>query len=103
MAPVTPESLQRRWVHSHEEDSDDEMVFRPAGWEFPPARGRQSFELRPDGTYLGSGPGPDDRPVESTGTWSLEGDRLVFEAPGDAPNQAWQVASVEGDRLTVKR
>jgi len=31
-----------RWVHSHEEDTDDEMVFRAAdsGYAFPPSRGR---------------------------------------------------------------
>src|ERR1041384_5695638 len=39
----------QHWVHSHEEDTDTEMVLRPAGYKFPPSRGRSSFELKPDG------------------------------------------------------
>jgi len=45
----TERIVRRCWVHSHEEDSDEEMVFRPAAYEFPPSRGRRSFELKPDG------------------------------------------------------
>jgi len=95
--------LQRRWVHSHEEDTDDEMVFRPADHPFPPSRGRTSFELRPDGTYLESSPGPVDVPEESTGSWSLEGERLVLGAEGDRPGHAWEITTAEADRLIVRK
>ena len=103
MAAHRKDALQGRWVHSHEEDTEEEMVFRPATHTFPPARGRTSFELRPDGTYLERSPGPVDIPEESGGTWSLEDDRLVLEAEGDRPNHAWKVTGVEPDRLTVRR
>jgi hypothetical protein len=93
----------RRWVHSHEEDSDEAQVFRPADHPFPPSRGRTSFELRPDGTYVESSPGPVDAPEASTGTWSLDGGRLILGAEGDRPGHAWEVTSVEEDRLTLKR
>ena len=59
------------------------MVFRPADHDFPRSRGRTSFELRPDGTYLESSPGPVDLPEETTGSWSLESDRLILGAEGD--------------------
>jgi hypothetical protein len=93
------EDLEGRWVHSHEEDTDDERVFRPASYTFPPARrGREAIELRPDGTYVESAPGPADRPEEAgSGSWKLEGDRLVVG--GDA----WQIKAAGPDRLTVKR
>ena len=39
------EVLQQEWVHSREEDTPTEMVFRPASYDFPPARGRKSFAL----------------------------------------------------------
>jgi hypothetical protein len=84
------------WVHSHEEDGEGETVFRPAGYGFPPARGRTSIDLRADGTYVERAPGPVDVPVESTGDWSLEGDRLVV---GD---RAWRIAGAEKDRLSVR-
>ncbi len=94
--------LKGRWVHSHEEDTDDEMVFRQEGHPFPPSRGRTSFELRPDGTYVETSPGPVDVPVESTGSWSLDGDRLLLGAAGERSGHAWEITNAEADRLTVK-
>ncbi len=94
--------LQRHWVHSHEEDTEDEMVFRPATYALPPSRGRASFELRPDGSYAERSPGPVDVPEESSGHWSLDGDRLVLDAD-EGTGQAWEVAAVDDDRLTLKK
>lgn len=103
MAESREHALHRRWVHSHEEDTDDEMVFRPATYPFPPSRGRTSFELRPDGTYLESSPGPVDLPEESSGWWSLKDSRLVLGGEGDRPGHAWEVRATEGDRLVVRK
>ena len=100
---VPHEALHGRWVHSHEEDSDDELVFRPAGHAFPPARGRSAFELRPDGSYVETSPGPVDRPEDSSGSWSLEDDTLVLEGDGDRSRHAWQIVGAEGDRLTLRK
>jgi hypothetical protein len=97
------DALHGHWVHAHEEDTDDEMVFRPATHPFPPSRGRISFELRPDGAYVERSPGPVDAPVRSTGSWSLQGDRLVLKAAGDRPGHAWEIATVGDDRLVVRR
>jgi hypothetical protein len=94
--------VEGRWVHSHEEDTAEEMVFRPADRTLPPARGRAAFELRADGTYVESEPGPVDVPVETGGRWSLEGDRLVLEGKGDRPGHAWRIAALEDDRLAVR-
>jgi hypothetical protein len=67
--------LAGRWVHSHEEDTADEMVFRSADYAFPPSRGREAIDLRPDGSYAGTVPGPVDKPVAGdTGEWTLEDD-----------------------------
>jgi len=78
---IARDLLPRRWVHSHEEDTDDELVFRDAStYSFPPARGRDAFELRPDGSYVETAPGPDDRPAAGpAGTWSLEDDKLWLD------------------------
>ena len=98
---IDPERLQGRWVHSHEEDTDDEMVFRSAGsgYDFPRSRGREALELNPDGSYGGVVPGPVDKPVASgEGTWKLEdGNKLVL------PDRVLEVTAVEGDVLRVKR
>ena len=102
MATDRRSALERKWVHAHEEDSEDELVFRPATRQLPPSRGRRSFDLRPDGSYLERSPGPVDAPEESRGHWSLDGDRLVLDA-GDEAGQTWEVAAVEDDRLTLKK
>ena len=88
------------------EDTADEMVFRSAdsGYPFPRSRGRQAFELRPDGSYVGSAPGPADKPEPSEGTWALEGgNRLalpdrVLEVTRGGGRRA-PAAQVRGSRL----
>ena len=99
----TEKMQRRRWVHSHEEDTEEEMVFRPAAYEFPPSRGRRSFELKPDGTLAEGRIGPTDRPVEAQGTWELRDDRLVLRRdPSESP-RVMRIASVDDDRLVVEK
>ena len=97
-------TLQGRWVHSHEEDSDDEMVFRPADHPFPRSRGRTELDLRADGSYVETSPGPTDVPEAHNGSWSLREDG-VLELSGDVHALApeLRVAEVSGDRLVVRR
>jgi hypothetical protein len=99
----TERIVRRRWVHSHEEDTDKEMVFRPAAFEFPPSRGRTSFELKPDGALLEGGIGPTDRPVETQGTWELEDDRLLLRRDPSETPRVMRIASVDDDRLVVEK
>jgi len=55
------------WTHSHEEDDDEILVYRPAAtFPFPPTRGgRDSLRVRDDGTIVTLTPGPDDRPRQT--------------------------------------
>jgi hypothetical protein len=66
----------QRWWHSFEEDHDDVAVYRPDGFDFPPARGRRGIEIDPDGSVVELGLGADDVPGrrlhESTGSPTLE-------------------------------
>ena len=105
MPEFDPRLLQRRWVHAHEEDTDREMVFRPAEVELPPSRGRAAFELKRDGTFAESGIGPTDRPDAASGTWQLEdGEKIVLGegAPGGVP-RVMRIAAVDEDRLVVEK
>ncbi len=98
---IDPGQLQGRWVHSHEEDTDDEIVYRSAssGYNFPRSRGREALELHPDGSYGGVVPGPTDKPeAVAGGTWKVEdGNKLVL------PDRTLEVVAAEGDVLRVKR
>jgi hypothetical protein len=102
---IAPGLLQQHWVHSHEEDTDREMVFRPKSFQFPPSRGRSSFALGSDGTLLEGGPGPGDRGEESAGTWKLEDeDKLVFFRGSQAtPMRTLRVKSATKDRLVIHK
>ena len=102
MSPAQEGDLYGRWVHAREEDTDDGMIFRPAAHAFPPSRGRTSYDLRPDGTYVERSPGPVDAPVASAGHWCLAGERLVLTAEG-GPGAVWELVAVDADRLVVRR
>jgi hypothetical protein len=99
---VDRSALERRWVHSHEEDTPGEMVFRPATQDFPPSRGRLAFELRPDGSYAEAAIGPADVPLQVTGSWRLEDDVLVISREAETePERRLRVKDAEPDRLVV--
>jgi hypothetical protein len=98
---AAPKILLGRWLHSHEEDTDAELVYRPATYRFPPSRGRTGFELRPDGTMVESGIGPTDRRAESPGTWRLSGNTLVLDRA--AGSRVLAIVDAAPDRLKVSR
>ena len=104
MSELPSEVLGRQWVHAHEEDSDEEMVFRPAEYPLPPARGRERLEFSPDGTFFESVPGPTDAPEDRAGSWKVEGGKLVIESDQAPEGQRMlEIASVDEDRLVVKK
>ncbi len=98
-------ALERRWIHSHEEDTADTRVFRPDDFAFPPSRGRMGFELRPDGGYVETAIGPTDRPEQVTGTWTLtDADTVVVSAAAeDRIGRQMRVVEVTRDRLVIAK
>ena len=103
MPSMDTQALYQRWLHSHEEDSGNINVFRPATYDFPPARGRTGFELRRDGTLVQIGIGATDRPAEISGTWELNGDRLVFHTPSRPPaGHTHKVLDLTAERLVLE-
>jgi hypothetical protein len=102
---VSRETLVRRWVHSHEEDTDTEMVFRPDDFEFPPSRGRVALELRKDGTALERGIGPTDVPEETEKGWALDesGNIVLLDKGTERVLRRLAVESADPDRLTVRK
>ena len=96
--------LYGTWVHSHEEDADGLEVYRPAGFPFPPARGRSSFTLGPDGAGSTGSPGPVDRGTQAPAQWELAGTELSVLPVGDtavAPER-FDVVAIEPERLTLR-
>jgi hypothetical protein len=104
MANATPERLQQRWLHSHEEDSTTEAVYRPASYAFPRSRGRVGFELGPNHSFIEIGIAPADGPQETSGTWALRGQRLQFFTPSSRTLvRELDIVSMDDDRLVVRK
>jgi hypothetical protein len=80
-----------RWGHSFEEDHDGVRVYRPAGYDFPRARGRDGIEFREDGSFVDWAVGPGDAAQPREGTW----------APG-AETESLDVTTAAGERRTVR-
>jgi hypothetical protein len=95
--------LQGTWIHSHEEDTAEAKVYRRPEYDFPPARGRTGFELRPGGEAVYLGIAPADGSREITSRWTLAQDQLRIE-PGESPVSplTLNVISCDGDVLRVK-
>ncbi|PYQ00624.1 MAG: hypothetical protein DMF82_21620 [Acidobacteria bacterium] len=95
--------LHQEWVHSHEEDRADEMVFRAASYPFPLSRGRRSIDLRRDGTVKHARPGPTDRRQISEGRWEIDGDTLrLSPASGSQAAEVLRIVSAAPDRLVLR-
>jgi hypothetical protein len=102
---IPPDLLAQHWVHSHEEDTATEMVFRPASHPFPRSRGRQAFELGVEGTLIESGPGPSDRPERSPGRWRLteDGALALYRGSASTPYRVLHIVSLGKDRLVLRK
>jgi hypothetical protein len=101
---VKSDQVSGRWVHAQEEDTEDEMVFRLAGTDLPPSRGRIAFELRADGTFAETGLGATDVPEEATGRWALEGDLITLsEGATQGVPREMKVVTADKERLVISK
>jgi hypothetical protein len=102
---IDAQSLPRKWIHSHEEDTDDEIVFRPDSYTFPRSRGRRGFELTPDGGMIEHGIGSDDRPKSTAGSWQLKNtNELELTSGGaNAKSTVMSLVAVGPDKLVAKK
>jgi hypothetical protein len=105
MPPVDAAALARTWVHSHEEDTAQCVVYRPAGFAFPPARGRSGFTLNADGSAAEFGPGAADQPISGSARWALgAGDRLqIFSGGATSPSRVLGIESHTRDKLVLSK
>lgn len=96
--------LCQYWVHSYEEDTDTESVYRPASFAFPPSRGRTGFELLADKSFKRFGIAAADGSEVTDGTWEIEGeDTLRIRINCKDTSQVLTVASINHDRLAIRK
>lgn len=100
------DNLQQSWLHSHEEDTDTETVYRPADYDFPLSRGRSGFELKQDNKLTEINIAPADGTNEKEGSWKLksDNDNLKLQLnPESQEKRNLQIKSVTKDRLIIKK
>ncbi|MBL7256324.1 hypothetical protein [Paractinoplanes lichenicola] len=102
MPDISPD-LFRRWYRSFEEDTDDQAVYRPGDFPFPPSRApRPSLEFRPGGGYLEYAAGPADRAVPSRGSWeAAEGDGVRVRA--GAGSRVLRIVAHDAQVLKIRK
>jgi len=93
------------WIHSHEEDAQGVMVYRPANYNFPPSRGRRGFDFREGGKLVFYGIGRADGSEQFSGNWVIEGPNRVRIKVNSERIQPFvlQVVSCNEQALEVKQ
>lgn len=97
--------LFERWLHSHEEDTDTESIYRPSRFRFPPSRGRTGFELKPDGSCVYIGIGASDGMAQEACTWALEenDDTIILLKFQSGERHMLRVLSVDSEQLVIRK
>ncbi len=91
------------WGHSREEDGEGLTVYRPRGFQFPLARGRDWIEFRADGTVQYLGTGPDDRSRAIIGYWrDIDDNKLEIRKGSDPKLQHLIVVYCDEHVLKVR-
>ncbi len=93
--------LYRHWIHSHEEDERDKhyVAYRPAGFKFPPARGREGFEIRKNGVFIWYPIAATDGNDRIEEKWSLKKNKLIIQGKEGARN--YTIISITKDKLVL--
>ncbi|MEO5683398.1 MAG: hypothetical protein ABIQ88_12195 [Chitinophagaceae bacterium] len=103
MSKINLDHLHKKWVHSSEEDTDTQTVYRPAEYKLPPSRGgRTSLDIQPDGTLISTGDaGPDDRQAQKKETWKINANTLVLNEAGN--KKSLHILSLAAEKLVIKK
>lgn len=100
-----PEDIFKKWGHSFEEDTDDIVVYRPADYAFPLARGRAGIEFMPDGTFIDWGIAPTDAQQKIMGNWHIIGPgriQISYEKNLRAP-QNLEIVQCSNKELRIRK
>ena len=95
-------TLCKQWVHSREEDTSTETVYRPVDYPFPPSRGRSALVFHTDGRLKRIGIGSTDISSVREGTWRIvePGSVLIQMQVNDAKEEV-TVQSLDEGRLVI--
>ncbi len=102
--PVDTKLLCQHWIHSREEDTATETVYRPAGFPLPPSRGRPGLKFDRDGTFKRIGIGATDISQVKEGVWKVAStgpDHVCVTVDGKP--QPIKILELKQDRMSIAR
>ena len=102
---LTKALVGKTWLHSHEDDRGDTIVYRPNSYDFPPSRGRTGFMLEADGSVHQYNIAPTDGLEEKAGKWTLRDEKFMdITFPNkSSTDYEIEIISAEPNLLKVKR
>lgn len=100
--PPMPENARGHWIHSVEEDTAGEEVYRRNGYAFPDGPPRRGFQIGADGEFVEHPTAPPGNPVR--GRWTAQEGAIRVEFPGTAQQPyTFRILSADGDVLKIRR
>ena len=104
MSKLNLEHLPQKWVHSQEEDTETQMVYRPSTYNLPPIRGgRVSLDIKSDGTFLTTGEaGADDRQTQTKANWKVDNNTLVLSDP-HIDKKKLKILALDDKKLVIEK
>lgn len=103
--PVQPNPLlYRHWIHSQEEDNGTQAykVYRPATYSFPPARGRDGFEIKKNGTVVSHPIAAADGNQTILEKWKLNKSKQELVITGKGTIRKFKIVSLTKEKLTLQ-
>jgi hypothetical protein len=94
--------LTRTWLHAHEEDQGDVLVYRPNTYNFPPSRGRTGMAFDQNGLFTQYDIAPTDGVQGRKGQWMVMDEHTVRITLDDKQDPAYQLEIVSLDEKTLK-
>ncbi|HSV67520.1 MAG TPA: hypothetical protein VLJ59_16645 [Mycobacteriales bacterium] len=102
-----PPAVFRHWRHSQEEDRDGVEVYHTDDFPFPPAFGRDGFEICSDGRFVQEDIGPADEIIRTPGHWALLAPRRVgvsLDGGTGTPRRfVFDIVDVDDSTLRIRR
>jgi hypothetical protein len=97
--------ILHHWIHSHEEDTNEVVVYRPMNYSFPPSRGRIGFEFMEDGMMIYHGIAYTDGSEQSSGHWDIqEQNRIRINVENERIQSFYlEIVSCDEEKLKVKK
>lgn len=97
-----PALLYRSWIHSQEEDDNPAAckVYRAATYHFPPARGRDGFEIKKGGTFVSHPIAAADGNMAIQEKWRLA--KNVLTITGKTTTRRFRIVYLSTKKLFLK-